>query len=98
MSAATTLSANIDETVRRAFWLTASTTTGRSLRFSIHARSKRTLVSAPETALLTCDDEGLLEGILRQGGGVETGRQEGFDLDERLRLTAPSIWLAGDIT
>ena len=39
-------------------------------------------VSAPETALLTCGEEGLLEGIWRQGGGVETGRQQGFDLGE----------------
>ena len=39
-------------------------------------------VSAPETALLTCGEEGLLEGVWRQGGGVETGRQQGFDLGE----------------
>ena len=39
-------------------------------------------VGAPETALLTCGAEGLLEGVWRQGGGVETGRQQGFDLGE----------------
>ena len=39
-------------------------------------------VSAAETALLTCGEEGFLEGILRQGRGVETGRQQGFDLGE----------------
>ena len=36
--------------------------------------SSRGAVSAPETALLTCGEEGLLEGVWRQGGGVETGR------------------------
>ena len=41
-----------------------------------------TCVSAPATALLTCGEEGLLEGVWRQGGGVETGRQQGFDLGE----------------
>ena len=40
------------------------------------------IVSAPETALLTCGDEGLLEGVWRQSGEVETGRQQGFDLGE----------------
>ena len=39
-------------------------------------------VSAPETVLLTCGEEGLLEGVWRQGGGVETGRQQGFDFGE----------------
>ena len=34
----------------------------------------RKAVSAPETALLPCGEEGLLEGVWRQGGGVETGR------------------------
>ena len=53
-----------------------------ALRGAGPRQTQARIVSAPETALLTCGEEGLLEGIWRQGGGVETGRQQGFDLGE----------------
>ena len=39
-------------------------------------------VSAPGTALLTRIDDGALGRVSSEGGGVEPGGQQGFDLGE----------------
>ena len=44
------------------------------------------VISVPGTALLTCVEGGVLEGVSSEGGGVEPGRQQSFDVGERLGL------------
>ena len=63
--------------VLSATWTSLGMMSGRS-----KATIETVLGSARETAQLTCGEEGLLEGVWRQGGEVETGRQQGFDLGE----------------